>query len=369
MKTYITGLLAFIILFPAITSAEVVKRTERTLSITTDDVVNGNFYGAGNAVSISGEINGDAHIAGGNVTVPGKITEDLFVLGGTVAVTGLVEDDVRIIAGEVTISGTTTGNMTIAAGRVKILSSATIGGDVMIYAGEVVIEGSIGGSVYGNIAELRIDGPVAKNIEVTTESLTLGKRADVSGSIVYVSSSDLTRANESRIEGQIVRNDPVLPDTRSYVRGVIIFTFVLLFTTLVMWLLARRRLESLAHQVVKDPYITMYGVMVGFLFLFLPVVIAVLLASVLGLLVGLLLLVIYFGLLLVAAPLTIVLLASYIARSMKQKNISLITILAGAGIVSGLLLIPFVGVLLFLALYIVTLGTVVLVVFQKTLRS
>ena len=81
-------LLAFLILLAATfaTSAFAAKNFQRneTVLLSKDDVVEGDYFAAGERVTIAGTVNGDAYVAGGNVIVEGEINGDLIAAGGTV---------------------------------------------------------------------------------------------------------------------------------------------------------------------------------------------------------------------------------------------------------------------------------------------
>src|SRR3990167_5151877 len=86
-------LIAFLIL-PLITTgvyaAKNLQRSE-TVLVPKGEVVEGDYFAAGERVTIAGTVNGDAYVAGGNVVVEGEINGDLIRAGGTVNGRGKVE--------------------------------------------------------------------------------------------------------------------------------------------------------------------------------------------------------------------------------------------------------------------------------------
>lgn len=367
LYSLVAGLL-LVSLFPLFAEATTIKRTGSTVSLANDEMVEGNFYAAGNSVSITGEIQGDAVIIGGTVTATGNVAEDVLVVGGTVSISGEISDDVRVMAGEVTISGTVDGNLSILAGRVKILSTATIAGDVMVYAGTAVIEGEISGFLYGTTDSMRIDGTVVSGVDITTQSLQLGNRSVIEGNITYVSNKDFLRGSEAQVGGTVVRNSPTITETAFSFRPLAINFLILLFTTLVFYLITRRSVERFVAYPMFNQQALLRAVILGFVFLFLPVAIAVLLASVLGSLLGILALLMYMLLLIVTVPAMSYVVAKLVLKTFKHTKLALYHIVIAVAVVVLLGYIPVVGSLILLGLYIFTLGVVLSLLFLQVRR-
>ncbi|MFN3188552.1 MAG: polymer-forming cytoskeletal protein [Candidatus Paceibacteria bacterium] len=344
--------------FPLLADATTIKRTGTSVSLASDEVVEGNFYAVGNSVAITGEVSGDVVIAGGNVTSTGSIGEDALIVGGTVSVGGEIADDVRVMAGEVTISGAIQGSLSVLAGRVKILSTATIGGDVMIYGGTALIEGEIGGFLYGTTDSMRIDGTVVSGVDITTQNLQLGNRSAIEGNITYVSNRDLVRGSEAQVGGNIVRNSPTVTESVFSFRPLVINFLIILFTTLVFYLIARTAVERFVAHPMFNHHAVLKAVLLGFVFLFLPVAIAVLLASVLGALVGAVAILIYLLLLLLAIPTMSFVVAKLVMKAFKHKQLTLLHLILAVAIIVSLAYVPVFGFLFLIGLYVFTLGVI-----------
>lgn len=348
--------LFLIVIIPYVAAADTVKRTGEVVSLAADEAVEGNFYAIGNTVAITGTVTGDVVIAGGNLNMNGQVAEDVLALGGTVSINGSTTDDVRIVAGDVTIAGAIGGSLSVVSGRVKILSTAQVMGDVMVYGGEAVIEGVVEGHVYGTVESLRIDGTVVAGVEVTTQNLQLGNRSTVEGNITYVSSRDLLRASNATVGGTIQRNDPPVVEATFSSRAFMIQMFILLFTTLVTYLVFRRRVEQFVAFPMFNQHAFLKAILFGFVFLFAPFAIIVLFASVLGVLVGLLLLLLYLLLLVATIPAMSFVVAKLLMRATSQPVLSLLHIVAAVVLIAGLLVLPVFGVVLLFSLYLFTFG-------------
>jgi cytoskeletal protein CcmA (bactofilin family) len=125
-------------------------KADKQVTISKDEVIHGNLYLAGSAVSVAGMIQGDLLAAGGNVTILGPVTQDVMVAGGTIIFDANVGGDVRIAGGNITIEGDITGDLVVAGGQIAILSGTTIRGDLVAAGGQVTNNGTVRGqtSIY-----------------------------------------------------------------------------------------------------------------------------------------------------------------------------------------------------------------------------
>ncbi len=358
-----------LILFPLHSlDAQTVLRSGDTVSVAEDQKIVGNFYSVTTILNLSGEVEGDVVAGAGKITLNGNVTEDVFILGGSVDVHGTVGDDLRVIGGEVIIAESITGDVFVVGRTVNILSTASVTGDILVYGGEVTIAGSVGGSVYGRVKNLRIDGPVAGNIDVTTDSLVLGERANITGGVTYVSYDLLTRAQNATVGGDVVRNDVPPKETISPTLMVVPFLMVL-FSVLVWFLIGRSLLQKIVTRAVTR---SVRPTLLGFLaLLFVPIATVVLLLSLLGSLVGIIALFAY----LLALTLSLVAMGAVAGVIlMKVFNqpaeiLTLATILLGTFFVGIVCMLPFIGPIFIMALFLITLGALLDIVLRPTISS
>jgi cytoskeletal protein CcmA (bactofilin family) len=347
------ALLIVILTVPSVALAASVMRTGEGVSVAADQAVEGDFYGLGNNVTMSGEVTEDLLIIGGKVKVNGKTGSDLAVLAGDVQIDGLIGDDARIVAGEVTVAGEVLGDLVVLAGSLKVLSTAKISGDILFFGTDAVISGEVGKSIFGTSERIRIEGVVRGDIEVKTGSLTLGERADVTGMVKYTSANEIVRAQNARVAGQVIQNKPALEEATF--RDVLVPLLILLFAALVWYLLFGRLLQRVSTQVVVHPVRSM---LIGFgLFFLIPIAVSILVASMLGLLLGLTLVFAYIALLFAAVTISGIVAGTYLFTLMTPKHATGIpSVLFGTSVFFLLLYIPIIGPVLCIALVLTTMG-------------
>jgi hypothetical protein len=361
MKTYLLPLL-FLFLFSFSTAeASTVLRSGSAVSVANDQAVEANFYAWGNSVSISGEMLGDVIVAGGTVTVNGSVEDDVFALGGTVSISGKINNDVRVIGGDVIIEGTILGNLSVVGGRVKLLSNAQVEGDVVLYATDVILEGEIKGKVMGTASTLRLNGVINNLVDVNVNSLTVGERAVISGGITYVSQSEIVRAMNATIKGDVVRNDPVHETSGiGSIQSIIVIILMILFGTLSFYLIVKTKLLMFASKITQlqmwKP--ALIGIAV---FISTPFMIGLLIASMLGTFVGVLLLLKLFTLALVTIVMLPIVFGSFLSFLFKydMSEKFLLWTFAGALLLLILIVLPYIGMILISATFFITFGMLI----------
>lgn len=362
MKKTLFTCLALSLLFLVtvdVARAENVVRSGNEVSISEDQIINGDFYSAGGKVSISGEIKEDALIVGGQVTVNGPVGSDVFIFGGRVDVHSTIGDDLRVVAGEVTIAEPIMGDVFISARTVSILSTASVSGDIILLAENVSIEGSVGGDIIGTVSNLKIDAVVEGDIDVKVGQISLGDRAEVLGSVRYVSTQLITQALNSSVEGDLVRSDPVIPVKDATLRTVLTPLLILLFSVLIWYLISRSTLNKISKRaLVVSPRPALLGLVTLF---FAPLGIAILLISVIGTFVGVVALFTYALLVLLSFIGMSAVIGLMLMRVFNQPNahLSLLSLVVGVIGVSLLSLLPVLGQLIILLFIIITLGAMV----------
>lgn len=363
----VLAVLAFIL--PAAAFASSVVRTGETISIEKDQKIEGDFYAASSVLSISGEIAEDLVSIAGRNTLNGKVGKDAFMIGASVDAHGAVGEDLRIVAGEVVIAEPVTGDVFIIADTVKILSTASIGGDLVVYGGTVEVSGSVGGNIIGTYQSLRIDAPVGKGVDVTTQQITLGDRAEVVEHVRYVSAQELVRSPNVKVGGDVTRSDTVVAeDERAPMRHVAIAGLIILFSALAWFLLARALMVRMVERALVR---SVRPVLLGFITLIAaPVVFVVLALSIIGTLVGIAGILFYITLLIVAFVGMSAIIGSLVMSHVTKKKEMAVTpysLVVGACVLTLLLWIPILGPVVLMVAFIVTLGALVDLLLRPTL--
>jgi len=357
---YVTVLFVCVLFFGVPSaSADSVIRTGNAVSIAGDQLIEGDFYSATGKMNLSGTVQGDAVIMSSQITVNGSIDKDATLFGGTVDIYGTIGDDLRIVAGETIIAEPVMGDVLVVGGVLTILSSASVAGDVILVTGQATIEGSVGGDILGWSDNLRIDAPVAGDVSVTVNALTLGDKANISGSVQYVSRELVVQAQGATIVGDLVRNDPVIPAVDTSIRAALIPVLVILFSVLAWYLISRKSLTLITNKALSKNF---RPALFGFASVILvPFAIVILSVSVIGTLVGITLFFLYALMLMLALIAMPALLGQAIMKLFSQptKELTLISLIVGVFAVVILSVLPIVGMLALVGVVVLAIGAMI----------
>lgn len=158
------------------------------------------LYIAGGTVNIIQEVRGDLIVAGGQVTIDGSVSQDVIVVGGKVVINGNVGDDLRVAGGQVEVNKKINGDLLVFGGTGTLGKEGLVGGDVVMAGGSFDIKGEVGGSLDGIAGRLAILGVIGGDVDVTVNSnLIVANQAKIGGNLSY------RAPNESEIKGANVQ--------------------------------------------------------------------------------------------------------------------------------------------------------------------
>lgn len=357
-------LVLMVLVAPQVSDAKVIYRSGKTVSLNTDQTVDGNFYVTAETASLSGTVSGDVYGAGGLMTLNGSVDEDVLLIAGTVQMYAEVGDDVRIIGGDVTVAEHVAGDLVVLGGTVKVLSTASVDGDILIYGGEVEIEAPVEGSIMGATSRLRIDAPVTGDIDVQSGELLLGDRASVGGSVRYVSPAELVRSPGAVVEGDISHNMITQTVTsRQILQSLLIPLFIMLFAALTLFLFVRPQVTMIAMLSRSGFWLKSLIGMAAIIGL--PVLSSLLFATIIGSLVGFTTLLLWLLLMVFAVAMLPIVAGQWIASlTTKQPVVSILFICVGALAVELAVFVPVIGFIAVLLFFATIIGTVLQLVYR-----
>lgn len=166
------------------------------------EVVDSDYFAAGNTVNVSGTINGDAYIGGGNVTFDGVINGDLIAGGGNVTILGKVTGDVRVAGGNIIFSSDVDKNATILGGSISLSDSGKVNGSLVSAGGNISVNSPI--SKGANLAggQITLGSLIGKTVNVYTSNLALAPTAKITGDLNYWSEKEIQINPEASISGK-----------------------------------------------------------------------------------------------------------------------------------------------------------------------
>lgn len=353
----ITAFLFTFFLFVPIVSAQVAKSGELVV-LPKDEIIEENYFAAGETVTLAGTVNGDAYMAGGNVNVEGTVNGDLLAAGGVVNVRGTVLQDVRVIGGQVNITGTIGGNITVTGGSVIVSDNAEITGSLVAAGGSITILAPVGKSITAGAGQLTIANVVSGNVLAGVGELSLTPNSEIGGNLTYYSENNAELQSGATISGKVQHLQPPVTEKKTneaaqaakqavnslyviwqlislvsaFVIGTLLIMFVPTFT--------KRTVETIN----KRPGLTLG---IGLLTIIItPVLVLFLLSTIIGIPLGIMLLFVYIALMYLAKiPVALYIGEKVLGYANLKKSSQLLSLLVGLIIYGLLHFIPVIGAL------------------------
>jgi len=197
-----TIVLLFAVSFPVLAETDWPK-AKKNVVLSSDEVVNRDYFAAGESVTISGIVNGDVFVGAGSVFVDGKINGDLIAGAGTVTLTGEVTQDVRVGAGTVSIQGVVGQNVTVAGGNINITKDALIGGSVLAMGGNIETLGIVEKDVQVYGGKVLLGGNIGRDVRGEMGKLAIAPKTQILGDLIYGSSKEVAIPEEATVSGKI----------------------------------------------------------------------------------------------------------------------------------------------------------------------
>ena len=216
MKGKITKILLFLalILLPLGVAKALDTKTGNSIYVTKDEIVSGNFYAAGNNITIDGTVSGDLIAAAQTITVNGRVEGDIIVAAQDININGEVGGNVRVAGTSISLNGPVARNVNIFGSNIIIGSDARIGWDVFAAGVTLEMRGNIDGGLSGSVGHGLVSGKVGKNINLKisennlNEGLIISPEASIGGGIIYTAQKPAQISEKASIGGNIEQKIP-----------------------------------------------------------------------------------------------------------------------------------------------------------------
>jgi cytoskeletal protein CcmA (bactofilin family) len=344
---------AFLVIAPKAHAAAKKDFGNKTVTLGAEEVVDGNYYAAGETIEILGTVNGDVYAVGGQVLVKGTVNGDLITAGGVVDISGYIDQDVRVAGGQVSINAAVGKNLSAAGGNVLLSETASVGNALQVAAGTVIVKSSVGSETMIAAGSATIEGKLNGSLEAKVGNLRISPNAAILGNVDYWSPEEANISQAAGISGSITKHLPVknlTPSTQKqidkFVHGADILSKLLsITTTLIIGLILIKAFPNCTSRTLKAlrqrPWASLG---IGFASIILvPVASVLLILTLFGTPLGILSLIIFATYLFYARIYVIIALGDFLMKKLNQTNNSLISLLIGIVIYYALTSLPLLG--------------------------
>ncbi|MDO8653943.1 MAG: polymer-forming cytoskeletal protein [Undibacterium sp.] len=174
---------------------------------TTTSFISRNVFNAGSVVRPVTTVEGDFVAVGGKIIVDQYVKGDAALAAGSVNVRAPIGDDLRVAAADVILESAIGGELFAAAGSIALTKTARIATAVSLFAGDVTIDGNIDGPLKVHAKKIVLNGEVNGDARLVAEQIELGPTARISGILSYGTSSHLKLADGAIVGGAITREE------------------------------------------------------------------------------------------------------------------------------------------------------------------
>ena len=341
--------------------------------ITIDTPATEDLYLAGRSIHILSTVEGDVVAAAWRVAIDAAVSGDVIAAAERVTVRSSVGDDIRAAGREVSITGQITDDAILAGETVTLAPETMVGGRAWLAGRHVEIAGRVGKELRAAGQAITISGFVDGNVQLMGETIEILPGAHIVGDLIYRSDKDALISAGAKIDGRVERIDMELlfeePDGSSL--SIVLGLLLSLMLTAVVVFLLLPQLSLGAVNLVRCNPLKCLGL--GFIVLvIIPMLVLVLLITLLGIPLGLTLLALYFVVLLFGFLIGIYFLSDMGVRWLRKetqisKGWRVLSIIIAVIILMLIQLIPILGFLVALFLFLFGLGALTLIIFQSAI--
>ena len=324
-------------------------RTDTSISIGDDEVINDDLYLFGTTITVNGIVNGDLFATGNSLTVNGVVNGNVFLVGQEVTVNGTVSQGARITANNTTIAGSIGEDLLLLGNSASIHGGASIGRDLIATVSSLTLDGMVQRRFAGNAQTVTLNGSVGSNIDIGVGDLTITEDASIGGDLTYRSNEMAEIAGGADIGGDVNHEMAAEADIETgfsigpFVPSIIGLIMTAVYGTALLLVFPRLTVAA-SNQLLEN---TIMSIGMGIVFLIVvPIVSVLVMITVIGIPLGLIALLLY-GIALFSAQVFVGmtlgrLILSFVADG-KRRLIQFLGLLLGLLILFGVSFIPYVG--------------------------
>jgi hypothetical protein len=218
-------LLAFTLLLVPLSVSAATFQAGNAVDVKTD----GNAYAAGSLVQVSKSAPGDVYLAGETVQINAHVREDAMLAGENVTINAPIGDDLHAFGANVMLNNTVRGDVIIFGQQVLVAPESRVFGSAIIGAQSVVSQGRFDRDLRIMAADIEVAGIYAGDVKLHVgESLEIHEDAQIRGDLLLSLSEDAAIIiPEGVVRGEVKKQfTPVSQKKTSFLGGFKILSFL-----------------------------------------------------------------------------------------------------------------------------------------------
>jgi len=175
--------LLIVVLALSLPSFALEHRHGRDVTVAANETVDDTLFATGDTVRVDGVINGDLLAAGQTVEVRGTVKGDLLTCAQRTVVSGTVEGHIYTFSRSLDLRGQLGRSMYGWVQSLRVDSKGRVGDGIVVGAGDVNLEGDVARSVTIATGSADLSGNVGRELTMAGGNLTLTNTARVGGDL------------------------------------------------------------------------------------------------------------------------------------------------------------------------------------------
>ena len=180
----IMSALLFALALPQQAGAADVRRGQ-SISVPAGETVHNDLIAAGSSVRIEGTVEGDVIAFTRDLTVTGHVTGDVIAFSQEALIDGTVDGNVRVFSRGVILQGNVAKNVSAFGSSVDLISKSNVGGGMIVLAGETDLDGKIQRDLLGLVGRTDLDGLIGGQVWIRGGSLVVASGAEIRGPATF----------------------------------------------------------------------------------------------------------------------------------------------------------------------------------------
>ncbi len=331
------------------------SKTGNAVYVSGSETVNGNFFAAGQTITVDGRVTGDVICAGQVININGVVEGDIIGGGQTININGQVNGSVRVAGSSININGKIARNAMLFGSNIYLGDESSVGWDVFMAGATGAIRGKIGRGLKGNAASMVISGEIKNDVflqldKSSKSTLIIGQGARIGGNLNYTAGKEAEIADKAIISGEVIYNVPEAKTFKKpaswmkfWIWGMIYSIFAAIVIGLVLVTLWKDRIKNLTDGMTNKVGRSIgWGAIIMFLT---PVAVVLLFMTVIGIPLGLILIGIWIIALFISKVIAGIAIGQIVfAKIWPKKKFSLIWPMVAGIVVSWIIFsIPVIG--------------------------
>jgi cytoskeletal protein CcmA (bactofilin family) len=362
-------LFVYLILIFLLSATVLAERGERSNNdaFVLNDTYIGNLYLSNPTIKINSDLQGELYAISNAISVNNVVEQDIGAITNDFTLKGTAGNNLRVVAGNVYIDGPIFNEAMLLARNVEFTNNSVVAGPVNIQAKTVILNGKMLKGANIKADKVILNGEIDGNAVIEAGIFEMGPSAKVTGDL----SSNRMIQKDERIGGSVIKfRDKYSPENAmSITFGKILFFLMILLIGAAAVLVSKKYSERTAKAMYGRFWLSL---LMGIVVLIIaPIAGFLLLLTVIGIPITLLLILAYFGVLIVSLGFSAVFLGRLDLKMFrsKRKNALWLELVIGAIILALLSFIPVIFWIILIFLMITAVGGMFLAAVRKEERK